>query len=253
VLPIIRLAIAAFVLAGTLSACVINPPSTASTASAPRVQVTELPPKSGLAATRVWVLSTVGLNVRSAPDPGADRITTLTQTAQLDISEKRTVGQDTWLHVKTQSGQYEGWVVDRPDLVIHRAVALHVEQGSGYSILFPAEWSPASGNPATFTGSSGPDGGSLLVQTADDPAKLTAIPTAAGKEVRQESPIEVYGRTTFLTIYKSDSGGFEYAVKVQFPKTKVAYLFDFKQQSGSDAHTSLFKQLLSSVIVPGEG
>jgi hypothetical protein len=253
VLPIIRLTIAAFVLAGTVSACVLNPPSTASTASAPRVQVTELPPKSGLTATRVWVLSTVGLNVRSAPDPGADRITTLTQAAQLDISEKRTVGQDTWLHVKTQSGQYEGWVVDRPDLVIHRAVALHVEQGSGYSILFPAEWSPASGNPATFTGSSGPDGGSLLVQTADDPAKLTALPTAAGKEVRQESPVEVYGRTTFLTIYKSDSGGFEYAVKVQFPKTKVAYLFDFKQQSGNEADTSLFKQLLSSVIVPGEG
>jgi hypothetical protein len=40
---------------------------------------------------------------------------------------------------------------------------------------------------------------------------------------------------------------------VQFPKTKVAYLFDFKQAAGADADTTLFKQLLSSVIVPGEG
>jgi hypothetical protein len=252
VLPIIRLTIGALALAIAASACVLNPPSSSSTASAPRVQVTEAA-RSGLTATRVWVLSTVGLNVRSAPDPQADRITTLTQSALLDITEKRTVGSDTWLHVKTESGQSEGWVLDRPDLVIHRAVSLHVEQGSGYSILFPAEWSPASGNPATFTGSSGADGGALLVQTADDPAKLTAVPTTAGRELRQESPIEVYGRTTFLTIYKSDAGGFEYTVKVQFPKTKVAYLFDFKQGGGTDPDTSLFKQLLSSVIVPGEG
>jgi hypothetical protein len=200
------------------------------------------------------VVSAVGLNVRSAPDPQADRLTTVTQSARLDISEKRTVGSDHWLHVKTGSGQFEGWVLDRPDLVIHRAVSLHVEGSSGYSILFPAEWTPMSGNPATFTGPSGPDGGSMLIQTADDPARLTATPTSGpGHELRQESPIEVYGRTTFLTIYKLDAGGYEYAVKVQFPKTKVAYLLDFKQSGGSDPDTSLFKQLLGSVIVPGEG
>ena len=144
-------------------------------------------------------------------------------------------------------------MLDRPDLVIHRSVSLHVEQGSGYSILFPSEWAPASGNPATFAGPSTPDGGTMLVQTADDPAKLTATPTAPGHELRQESPIEVYGRTTFLTIYKLDAGGYEQSVKVQFPKTKVAYLFDFKQPAGGDGSTALFKQLLSSVIVPGEG
>jgi hypothetical protein len=250
--PIIRSTIGVLALAGALAACVINPPSSGSTASAPRIQVTEQA-RSGLSASSVWVVSAVGLNVRSAPDPQADRVTTVTQSARLDISEKRTVGSDTWLHVKTESGQFEGWVLDRPDLVIHRAMSLHVEQTSGYSVLFPAEWSPMSGNPATFTGPSGPTGGSLLIQTADDPAKLTATPSSGGHELRQESPIEVYGRTTFLTIYKLDAGGFEYAVKVQFPKTKVAYLLDFKQPGGSDPDTSLFKQLLDSVIVPGEG
>ena len=250
-MPIIRSTVGALALAAALAACVINPPSSASTASAPRIQVTEQV-RSGLSSSSVWVISTVGLNVRATPDSQGDIVTTVTQSARLDISEKRTVGSDTWLHVKTQSGQFEGWVLDRPDLVIHRAMSLHVEGSSGYSVLFPAEWTPVSGNPATFTGPSDATGGSLLIQTADDPAKLTATPTSSGHELRQESPIEVYGRTTYLTIYKLDAGGYEYAVKVQFPKTKVAYLLDFKQPGG-DPDTSLFKQLLDSVIVPGEG
>ncbi len=233
--------------------CTLNPSSNGvSTASAPRVQVTEVP-RSGATASSVWVVSTVGLNVRGAPDPQAAVVTTLTQSARLDISEKTTVGSDAWLHVRTESGQFQGWVLDRPDLVIHRSVSLHVEQGTGYSLLFPSEWSPTSGNPATFTGPSTPDGGTLLVQTAADPKGLTPAPTAPGHELRQEAPIEVYGITTYLTIYKSDQAGYEYTAKVLFPKTKVAYLFDYKQPGGSSPDTTLFKQILDSVIVPGEG
>jgi hypothetical protein len=213
--------------------------------------VTELP-KSGLSTNAVWVVSVVGLNMHSSADVNSSRVATVAQGVRLDISEKSVVGPDTWLHVKSEGGNAEGWVLDRPDLVVHRQVSQHVEP-SGWSILFPAEWSPVSGNPATFTGSSGPSGGSMLVQTADDPAKLMAAPISPGHELRQESPIEVYGRTTYLTVYKLDAGGFEFDVKVQFPKTKVAYLFDFKQPTGTDADTTLFKQLLTSVIVPGEG
>jgi hypothetical protein len=232
------------------AACLVNPSSGGTTASSGRATVTERPPTS---ATSVWVVSAVGLNVRSAPDLQAPRLATLAQSVRLDISERKTVGPDTWLHVKSEGGQAEGWVLDRPDLVIHRAVSLHVEQGTGYSVLFPSEWSPVSGNPATFTGSSGPGGGSMLVQTSDDVAKLMALPVSPGHELRQESPIEVYGRTTYITIYKLDAGGFEYDVKLQFPKTKIAYLFDFKQPGGADADTMLFKQILASVIIPGEG
>lgn len=234
------------------AACVVNPPANGRTASSGRVTVTEQPP-SGVSANAVWVVSPVGLNVRSAPDLQATRITTLSQSVRLNISEKRAVGSDTWLHVKSEGGNAEGWVLDRPDLVIHRAVSLHVEQGTGYSVLFPSEWSPVSGNPATFTGPSSPDGGSMLIQAADDPAKLMPTPISPGHELRQESPVEVYGRTTFITLYKLDAGGNEYDVKLQFPKTKAAYLFDFKQPGNRDADTSLFKQLLASVIVPGEG
>ncbi|HEY4026369.1 MAG TPA: SH3 domain-containing protein [Candidatus Dormibacteraeota bacterium] len=236
----------------TGGACTFNPPSSGSTASSSRVTVTEQPAQ-GMSSSSVWVISPVGLNVRSAPDLQAARLTTLDQSVRLNISERRTVSPDTWLHVKSEGGGVEGWVLDRPDLVIHRAVSLHVEQATGYSMLFPSDWSPVSGNPATFTGSSGRGGGSLLVQTSDDIAKLMPNPVSPGHELRQESPIEVYGRTTYITLYKLDAGGFEYDVKLQFPKSKAAYLFDFKQPDGADADTSLFKQLLTSVIVPGEG
>jgi hypothetical protein len=232
-------------------ACTLSPSSSGTTASAPRVTVTEQPP--GTSTNSVWVVSAVGLNVHSGPDLQGAKLATLTQSVRLDISERRTVGADAWLHVKSENGGVEGWIVDRPDLVIHRAVSLHVEQATGYSILFPSEWSPVSGNPATFTGTSGRGGGSLLVQTSDDIAKLMPNPVSPGHELRQESPVEVYGRTTYITLYKLDAGGFEYDVKLQFPKTKVAYLFDFKQPTGADADTSLFKQILASVIVPQEG
>jgi hypothetical protein len=233
-------------------ACTFNPSSGGTTASSSRVTVSEQP-APGTSANSVWVVSPVGLNVHSAPDLQAPKLTTLAQSVRLDISERRTVGADNWLHVKSENGGVEGWIVDRPDLVIHRAVSLHVEQSTGYSILFPSEWSPVSGNPATFTGPSGRGGGSLLVQTSDDVAKLMPNPVSPGHELRQESPIEVYGRTTYITLYKLDAGGFEYDVKLQFPKTKVAYLFDFKQPTGADPDTSLFKAILTGVIVPGEG
>lgn len=249
--PIIRLTLVAALGLTVAAACLVNPPDNGRTASGGRVTVTARP-NSGVSASAVWVVSPVGLNVRSTPDVQATRITTLAQSVRLDISEKRTVGSDTWLHVKSEGGNAEGWVLDRPDLVIHRSVSLHVEQASGYSILFPAEWSPVSGNPATFTGPSSPDGGSMLVQTSDDLTKLMPNPISPGHELRQESPIEVYGRTTFLTVYKLDAGGYEYTVKLQFPKSKAAYLFDFKQPTG-DPSTALFKQLLVGVIVPGEG
>jgi hypothetical protein len=241
------------VLAG--GACVINPGAsgpTGSPASAPRVTVSELP--RATAGSSVWVVATLGLNLRSAPDPQSQRLTTVDRGARLDVSQTQKVGSDTWLHVKTQGGDFEGWVLDRQDLVIHRSVSQHVEVGAGWSILFPSDWTPTSGNPATFTSPPGDAaGGSMLIQTADDPAKLLPMPTAAGKEQRQESPIEVYGFTTFLTIYKLDAGGYEYDVRAQFPKTKAAYLISYKETRASSADTTAFKQLLTSMIVPGEG
>jgi Bacterial SH3 domain len=252
VVPIIRAGFALLALASVAS-CVINPPPSSHAASAPRVTVSQLPGATA-SANMVWVLSTVGLNIHGLADPQSAVVTTVTQDAQLTYSEKQKVGSDTWLHVKTQSGQFEGWILDHPDLVIHRAVSLHVEDRSSWSILFPAEWSPTSGNPATFSGPSSAGGGTLLVDTDPDPTKLIATPTAPGSEVRDEGDLELYNQLpTHLKIYRLDSGGFEYAVRLQLKKTKAAFLFDFKQPpGGTQPDTTLFKQLLGSVIFLGE-
>ncbi len=229
--------------------CLTSAPSGRS-ASAPRIIVTEGPTAVTAALEPVWVLTPVGLNVRAEPDPQSQRVATLTQGAKLDVQQSRKFGTQTWLRVRSQSGQVDGWVLDDPDLVIHRAVSQHVESTAGYSNLFPATWTLKSGNPATMTSPpSDPEGGSLLIQSTDDVDKLLATPDSAGKELRQESPIEVYGKTTYLTVYQLDAGGYEFAVRVKFAKS--AYLFLYKQSARPQADTSLFKTLLSSVIVPG--
>ncbi len=251
--PIIRLIVATLWLI-TTAACVINPPEPSGrSASAPRLQVSELPKSSG---NTIWVLSTVGLNVRSAPDPQASKLATVAQSVELTITGKQAVGSDSWLHVKTGTG-LEGWVLDKPDLVIHRPVTLHSEPS--WTMLIPSEWSPTSGNPATFTGPSDPTGGSMVIQTSDDVNKLLATPMSPGKEVGQQSGIVVYGQDTqpnglpiALTIYKSDTSGYEFVIKMQFRKSKIAYLFDYKQPGGTSPDTTLFKQLLGSLIVAAE-
>jgi len=238
----------ALLLAGCLSPGSSHPAPAAST---PRTSGGATPSAAPtLQSASVWVLNPVGVNIRAQPDTAAQRVTTLTQGAKLDVQEQRQVAGATWLHVKSASGQIDGWVLDRADLVIHFDVSQHFE-GAGWSILFPTAWTLQTGNPTTFTApASDTLGSSLLVQMAASTDKLLATPTAAGQEVRQESPIEVYGKTTYLTVYKLASGAWEFAVKVQYDAQR-SFLFDYKQSARPDADTSLFKQLLTSVIVQG--
>lgn len=210
--------------------------------------VTEIAASPSPAAAAVYVLSPVGLNVRQAPDPGSERVTTLAQGARLEVLAQQQAAGGSWLRVRTQFGQLEGFVLDQPDLLIHREVARHVEAPAGYSNLFPADWQLKSGNPATMTAPSGePAAAALLIQYADDITRLPSTPSAPGRELREEAPVEVYGKTTFLTVYALDAGGQEYSVRVKFEK--MAYLFDYRQAEGQP-DTALFKQLLASVIVP---
>jgi hypothetical protein len=235
---IIRAALAAGPVA-VLFACTLNP-SAGSFAPPPRVSVSALP--SATAGNSVWVLSPVGLNLRATPDPLGEKVTLLEWGQRLDVSETRRVGADSWLHAKLSDGT-DGWVLDRPDLVIHRSVVIHREDS--FRMLFPESWTPSSGNPASQTAPAGdPEHAQLVVQTADDPAKLKA-PIFPGQEVRQDPELDVYGATTFPTVYRSESGGSEFAVKLQVQKT--AYLFDYRR--GGDADTAFFRALMTGVIL----
>ena len=197
----------------------------------------------------VWVLTPIGVNVRAEPDINSTKLAVISQDARLDISETRKVGSDSWLHVRSQSGEVEGWVLDSQTTVIHREMAQHVEQGT-YSNLFPAEWKLASGNPATM---SSPEGASeqdtLLIQTVPaQGGQLPATPTQAGQELRDESGLDVYGKPAVLAIYRLNAGGYEFAVKETCKS--FGYLFDYRQQGRDQPDTTLFKTILSSVFAP---
>ncbi len=241
---------AAALLAGPLAGCLVNP-ETGHTASAPRVAVTQLatPAPAGPGGV-VYVLSPVGLNVRAGPGAAAERVGGLSQGSRLDVLGTTQADGRPWLHVRSRTGALDGWVLDDQELVIHREMAQHVESSSGYSNLFPAEWTLHSGNPATMESPTGDaDPATLLVQSADSLDKLAATPvTAGGRELRQESPILVYGKTTYLTIYMLPGAGFEFVVKAKFEH--AAYLFDYRQGARPQPDTALFKTLLASVIVP---
>lgn len=215
---------------------------TASTASS---AVTAKPsPSASVDTGPAWVLTPVGLNLRAQPDAASERLGTFQQGVQLDVLDHQS-GAQNWLKVRGHdSGTVVGWVLDSPDLLIHRSVALHYDPNQGWSILFPTEWTlSSSGAQTTFTGS----GQLLSVVTGNAVANLPNTPLSAGHQVRQESPIEIYGKTTYLTVYQLDAGGFEYDSSAAF--AQKALLFSFRDTSARTSDTGLFKQLLASVIV----
>jgi SH3 domain-containing protein len=214
-------------------------PSTASVATTARPA-----PSASVEAGPVWVLSPVGLNMRASPDTSAERLATLQQGVELDVLDRQQ-GAQTWLKVRGhESGTVVGWVLDSPELIIHRSVALHFDPNQGWSTLFPTEWTLSnSGAQTTFTGS----GQLMSVVLGNDTANLPNTPLSAGQEVRQESPVEIYGKTTYITVYQLNAGGFEYDSAAKF--ASKALLFSFRDTAARSGDTGLFKQLLASVIV----
>ncbi|HUZ90068.1 MAG TPA: SH3 domain-containing protein [Candidatus Acidoferrales bacterium] len=209
------------------------------------------PSPSGLPAA-VWVLSPLGLNLRASPNPQGQVLTTLSQGAELNVLDlvAATDAGAGWLHVRFADSGTEGYVSDDPALLIDEAVSQHVESTSGYSNLFPSSWSLVSGNPAVMSAPpSDQSQASLSIQTATTTAQLPKAPAAAATELRQESPILIYGKTTYLTVYKLHSGAYEFVASAQF--ATLAALFDFHQSASAGSGTGLFKTLLSSVIIPG--
>ncbi|HEY8642415.1 MAG TPA: SH3 domain-containing protein [Candidatus Dormibacteraeota bacterium] len=245
---IIRIASGASLAAATLllAACSGGSGST-HTASSASTAITPRPsPSASLDTSPVWVLTPVGLNIRAQPDATSERLGTFQQGVQLDVLDRQS-GAQNWLKVRGHdSGTVVGWVLDSPDLLIHRSVALHFDPNQGWSTLFPTDWTlSTSGAQTTFTGS----GQLLSVVSGNVVANLPNTPLSAGHQVRQESPVEIYGKTTYITVYQLDAGGFEYDSSAGFGPPQKALLFSFRDTSARTSDTGLFKQLLASVIV----
>jgi hypothetical protein len=129
---------------------------------------------------------------------------------------------------------------------------LRVDTGNGYSLLFPDGWTQATDSPAVarFDGFGGTHHEELLVQTAAGVDGLQAVPSKPGHDLRDLGPIEVYGKTTFMSIYKLDSGGFELAVTLKWSDQK-SYLFLFRELDLPTEDTAAFQHFLDTVIIFG--
>jgi hypothetical protein len=207
---------------------------------------TAAPAQTPAATGAAWVIATVPVQLHSAPDLASSRITLLSWGEHLQVTGTQKVGTDTFAQVKADDGT-EGWVVDRPDILIHRSVSKYI--GSAFQMLYPSEWSSGGTNPVTFASPSADrEGITLLAQTAADTPQLPPVPLRQGQKLGDDS-VQVGNPTYVLHSYKLDAGGFE--SYVSFKQGNAAYLFDFKQNKGSQPDTSLFKVLLGTVIVPG--
>jgi Bacterial SH3 domain len=220
------------------------PSGSAPRASSARTAAPGRTPSS--AAGAAWVIATVPVQLHSAPDLASSRITLLSWGEHVQVTSTRRVGTDTFAQVKADDGT-EGWVVDRPDILIHRSVSKYI--GTAFQMLYPSEWSTGGTNPVTFASPSADrEGITLLAQTAADTPQLPPVPLRQGQKLGDDS-VQVGNPTYVLHSYKLDAGGFE--SYVSFKQGNTAYLFDFKQNKGSQPDTTLFKVLLGTVIVSG--
>lgn len=190
-------------------------------------------------ASAAWVLSPIGVNLRAAPDPAAQRLGTIAWGVQLDVLD-RAPG---WLKVKAHEGTTVGWVAGDPTLVSTLAVKIADDTPGGYSLLVPADWTVAAGSPARF----GNGTEQLTIYLAPKVEQLPALPLRAGVQDRQGGPVEVYGKTAFYTVYRSGAGGFEIALEVALAEGR-AMLFDLTGSAPSP-EVPLFSQLIASVVV----
>jgi hypothetical protein len=221
-----------------------SPSSTGSSASSARASAPASSPSS--AAGSVWVIATVPVQLHSAPDASSPRVTLLSWGQHLRVTNTQKVGADTFRQVKTDDGT-EGWVVDRNDILIHRSVSKYI--GTAFQLLYPSEWSSSGDNPVTFASpSSDPKGVTLVAQTAGDTPQLPSLPLRQGQKLGDDS-VQVGNPTYVLHSYRLNAGGFE--SYVSFKQGNTAYLFDFKQDKGSQPDTTLFETLLGSVMVSG--
>lgn len=216
------------------------------------VSVTATPPP---VSTTVYALGSPALHVHAAPDLQAAVVGNEAQVGAMTVVETRQMDSGVWLHV-TADSQTAGWVLDRPDLVIHRPVKL-VPLGDGYSILVPAEWPKAATSPLAFAAPNRPGAlarTAISIRAGPDPARLGSVPSAAAKEVKA-LPVVVDGQDATLIAYSLDRGNYELDVKVQFVGTNEAFLFrlDLPGGPGLDDAIFLFAQLLASVNDSGAG
>ena len=201
---------------------------------------------SPAAGPSVWVLTPLGLNVHSQPGATAPVAGAAPQGTGLLVAHTRKVGADTWLQVTSQDSSVSGWVLDRPDLLIHQEVEFHIDSDQSWSMLLPPAWNvQQAGSPTGVTTLTG--GG--LTMTFDVEADAPAF-KPPGSDL-QDQQIEVYGKTTVLSTYRLPDGSYEFVARAKWDTTQPVRYFtiSYHEPAGAPADASLCLQLIDSIKI----
>ena len=95
-----------------------------------------------------------------------------------------------------------------------------------------------------------PDDGSKDVFVHISAVERSGIGNLREGQKLGDDSVQVGNPTYVLHSYKLNAGGFE--SYVSFKQGSAAYLFDFKQDKGSQPDTALFEILLGTVILAGQ-
>ena len=192
------------------------------------------------------MLATLGLRLHQAPDKASEVVTVVRPGAQLDITDQRAVEGTKWFHVHAHGApEIDGWVVYDLALLTTTSMQQHLDTTSGYSLLFPTDWTFAQEGPNQASFTSADRGQKLVLQTADSVEHLPAVPTVKGSLERQEGPVEVYGKSPLISYFKVEGGAYELTLSLLWAPGR-AFQFDLHQPR---ADSTLLKQILESVII----
>jgi hypothetical protein len=206
-------------------------------------------PTPSPALLQVWALWPLGVNIHSTPDESAATVTTaVPQGTQLEVDRSQTLAGKTWLKVHTQDQPpIEGWVLDDPDLLIHRSVSLHIDSDQSWSMLYPATWNvTAPGAAAGVTTLTG-DGITMTVAVQAATPKFTP----PGPD-QQDSEVELYGKTTVMSVYRASAGGYAIVVRVRWDSGRY-FTLTYDEPAAAAPDTALFLQLLAGIKVDTAG
>ena len=225
-----------------LAACDLNPPEPADQS---RVVVQSPAPSPSPSPTPVyvWTLWPLGVNVHQSPAATSPLVGGLQQATQLIVQATQTVAGKTWLKVsETDPAGLKGWVLDDPDLVIHRAVNLHIDSDQSWSMLFPAEWNVQA--PGAPTGQTTLTGGGITMVVDVERAPPRFTPPGADL---QDQEVELYGKTTVLSTYRT-AAGYELLMRVRWDALRF-FTITYTEPAAPQPDTSLFLQLMTSIKI----
>lgn len=225
-------------MAFSLSACGTTAQGTAVVTNPPTPGGVTATPTPAIQGVRT-VMTSVGLNLRSAASSKASVITVLAQGTQVKVVGSSSDGS--WLKVTDSSGD-NGWISSDPTLSSAHTMQTYVSTTPQFTVLYWTSWSyTASGSSVTFSSDDGTQKIVVTQYATGAPATSTS-PSSPGRQNvcggTASTGTTVSGSTSTLTMNVSEGQGAILQAVYTYP---------------SSASTTAFSDFANSLVFPGPG